>query len=844
MLHRASVAARLYVACVLVIASSNAQDPLFRRLDGPIQYDFIPTVVGVGDLTSDGAAEILFSDGIGVNDGSGRVTWTPWSGPSSSEDSVIADLNGDQFPDFAATMSGYLPGQTRVPFVAFGGPGPLLGSAAPGIPSPPTTGNPPTPAWVRSVDAGDVDGDGDVDLMWLVQGASHQVYYTMLWANDGSGGFTPAIASASMPPNVGGLLRLVDVDLDGDLDAVVLIYLGNLAATYGSGTLYVSTNAGGVFGVPTTVATAGVAQALALGDVDGDGSRDVIVYANGLFQVCVATTAGLSVGPVVAGGGGYAPVLVDFDADAILDLAEFATDGAAIRGLTPSGASAAPLVSAPHVRVARGVPTGRHADFDGDGDVDLLVATPVSYGLWMNGGGATTRLLEDRFGATVSAGWSEVAGDFDGDGAIDRLSLSCTNQAGVTTFRISRNDGHGFFFPAGETTLPLTACGAIIPFDRDGDGDDDLLLIGASATTPGFDVVLDSSSGTFSVAASVQGAVGYRSHRAELDGDGDEDLVLVNQSVGTVHLRYGDHVNGLSAPVFLVVPGFVNDAVPGDFDGDGDPDVLVVLGTPFGGVATLWRNDGGPPDALVWTPVAQPAMAGWTGHFASAGRFDGDATTDVALGGTIYFGGPTGVLVSGPPLSPPILDAAASADVDGDGLEDLIERFGPRRPNLGGGVFGPPIFAINSAGLPAGVPPLVRDFDQDGDLDSLHLGGNAPVLLLNTTRQLARGAVARPGRNASLDLFGAPGGSFTLFASTGPASVGAGPWGTVLIDPANAVLAAFGAHPAAGPSAGRTSLSFAVPNYPAFVGLSLYWQAVDDATFHVTNRLVTEVYGF
>jgi hypothetical protein len=313
-----------------------------------------------------------------------------------------------------------------------------------------------------------------------------------------------------------------------------------------------------------------------------------------------------------------------------------------------------------------------------------------------------------------------------------------------------------------------------------------------------------------------------------------------------VLFRSGDPTTGLSAPVAL--PGAVApiDALVRDFDADGDADVLLLDASATAPAATLFRNDGGPSGAVVWTPIAQPAMTSLVGPSGAAGRFDADAYADVAWGGAVFLGSPSGVFVSGPPLTPALSRPCAAGDLDGDGLDDLFESCGARRPCLGGGAFGAGVDPFGGAVANSSLrAPTLLAWDRDGDLDAMHrLPGAGTVLLTNLTRQLARGAVARPARTASLELFGAPGGFFTLFASTGPAALGAGPWGTVLIDPANAVLAAFGAHPATGPSAGRTSLSFAVPNSAGLVGLSLYWQAVDDATFHVTNRLVTEVYGF
>ena len=108
----------------------------------------------------------------------------------------------------------------------------------------------------------------------------------------------------------------------------------------------------------------------------------------------------------------------------------------------------------------------------------------------------------------------------------------------------------------------------------------------------------------------------------------------------------------------------------------------------------------------------------------------------------------------------------------------------------------------------------------------------------NTTRQIALGSIPRPGRPASVDLYGAPTGIWSLWVSSGTTSFSLPPWGTVLIDPASAQQAAFGtfAGPAA-PLPGTAALAVTVPPIPALVGWTTYWQSIDLASTRFTNRI-------
>jgi len=86
---------------------------------------------------------------------------------------------------------------------------------------------PQMPLSVGDLEPGDVDGDGDLDLVLADWGAGHNMTNaggrTRLWLNDGQGRFTDATASR-MPDRLVRFswdLELVDVDNDYDLDIAI-----------------------------------------------------------------------------------------------------------------------------------------------------------------------------------------------------------------------------------------------------------------------------------------------------------------------------------------------------------------------------------------------------------------------------------------------------------------------------------------------------------------------------------------------------------------------------------------------------------------------------------------------
>ena len=123
---------------------------------------------------------------------------------------------------------------------------------------------------------GDVDGDGDLDL---VAGNDRQT--NKLYLNDGSGGFpginTPGTAIGSETDSTISVV-LGDVDGDGDLDLVA----GNDEQT---NKLYLNdgTSVNGGFNTPGTAIGSETDETLSvvLGDVNGDGHLDLVAGNSG-----------------------------------------------------------------------------------------------------------------------------------------------------------------------------------------------------------------------------------------------------------------------------------------------------------------------------------------------------------------------------------------------------------------------------------------------------------------------------------------------------------------------------------------------------------------------------------
>ena len=321
-------------------------------------------------------------------------------------------------------------------------------------------------------------------------------------------------------------------------------------------------------------------------------------------------------------------------------------------------------------------------DYNGDGTLDLLVAgvgkQDVAFATLYNnaGAGVFTNSGISLLGLSrATAAW----GDFDNDGDLD-LAMTGLTSAQVATTRIYRNDGATFTLVPG--SFPGVFAGNVSWADYDGDGDLDLLVTGVTSATPGAPALTRlyrNDGGVFTSVAHpfpdcYLGAVAW----GDYDNDGDLDVVITGTSSGGALLAsLWRNDGGAFTDAGANLPGMdLGFAVWGDYDNDGDLDLLFGGNSNDGFITRIYRNDGG---VLVDANAGlQPLL--WSS--AAWGDYDNDGDLDCMVAGydavaqvkrSILYRNQEGTFVdSGATFHNVFLGTVSWADYDNDGDLDLL----------------------------------------------------------------------------------------------------------------------------------------------------------------------------
>ncbi len=387
------------------------------------------------------------------------------------------------------------------------------------------------------------------------------------WAGTSSEAGGGGGARGRVPTNEGGL------DADGD---------ANLEDAEASVLHFSKMNA-------LDVPAIGLPQAIALGDVNGDGRTDVVVGnledPQNLPNVLVfyqASDGSMSRSPVKYSFDSSPLAIADVNGDGRNDVVTGTVGSIEVALQTGDGTLAAP-VSYP---LSDGtLPLGADAivtgDFNADGKTDVIATSIESFG----GAGSVSLFLQNASGAlalpqkfTTLGGESARVADFNGDGLPDLITIASAGSA--TTIGVLPLASPGVFGEAFEANRRGASLGSISGAyfdvgDVTGDGVLDVVTT-VPDNRPDAKVIVSPQLHGFLAApvryasADIPGPVCV----VDVNMDGRSDVVVQHAgwfAVG-VYLQRGD---GTLAPEEILSSGYgQSNLAVGDVNGDGKPDIV------------------------------------------------------------------------------------------------------------------------------------------------------------------------------------------------------------------------------------------------------------------------------
>ncbi|HEV3275224.1 MAG TPA: alkaline phosphatase family protein [Terriglobia bacterium] len=297
-----------------------------------------------------------------------------------------------------------------------------------------------------------------------------------------------------------------------------------------------------------TFSTGNNPQAIARGGFGGNSKIDLAVanYADNTVSVFLSDSHGFGSGITTATGPGPDALAVgDFNGDGKLDLAVAnGNDSSMISILLGNGnGTFNPAPDSPFSADAAEPVWVGAADFNGDGSLDLVVASQKdsTLSVFLGKGDGTfepTSVLPYGGAGPVSV----AIGDFNGDGKLDLAQVNHTdNTVGILT-----GNGDGTFKVLSTHTATGNGPQSAVAADFNGDGNLDLAVTNQTDGT--ISVLLGKGDGTFQTGVIYAVGMSPNAIAAEdFNGNGQLDLVTANQGANTISLLLGKG-NGTFSP--------------------------------------------------------------------------------------------------------------------------------------------------------------------------------------------------------------------------------------------------------------------------------------------------------
>jgi hypothetical protein len=282
--------------------------------------------------------------------------------------------------------------------------------------------------------------------------------------------------------------------------------------------------------------------------------------------------------------------------------------------------------------------TAEWGDYDNDGDLDILLTGVNTNGTYLVQHTKIYRNDNDKFVEininipNIDYGSTEW-GDYDNDGDLDIMLIGFhlnLNKEWIPLSTIYRNDDGVFTdIEAGLQTVDTSSADF---GDYDNDGDLDIILTGYVNSTLKISKIYRNDSGTYTdISADLTGISLGSAEWSDFDCDGDLDLLIAGNSGNDEYkpvtkLYKNDNGIFIDSGITLTDVGY-SDCSWGDYDNDGDPDILLTGYTGFDVVSKIYRND------LVTFTDIEAGLPGVGYSSVDWGDYDNDGDLDIIMSG-------------------------------------------------------------------------------------------------------------------------------------------------------------------------------------------------------------------